>query len=205
MSEKESENKGIIDQISDYGKKMFQNVKDGFSSFTHPSQKNEDIAPKLTTENKELFDDKSYKPGTYSGIEGKKKVELESPFEHSGKEKFIQQTRDFGQEDMSRLKSYVVDSVQKTKENSKEFSNEMDKDKQIEEREHANKDQQKVKDYGFNPVLHEEKKEKAKLEKLKHLQGQVGKVKEKSELNYQGNTRSNEDDLYAEVNKMPNT
>ena len=67
----EQENKGIIDQISDFGKKAIDKVKSGFGAFSHPE--NENLAPKDTGAPKEEpLQDSDKRPGTYTGITGTK-------------------------------------------------------------------------------------------------------------------------------------
>lgn len=102
------------------------------------------------------------------------------------------------------MKSYILDAAQKTKENTNEkvYHPDINKDEEINRMENANKDDPKVKDYGYNPEKHEQKKKQEKFEKMEKAREKLKRVNEYSDLNPQGDTRQNSDDLYVEVNRM---
>lgn len=82
----DKEHKGVLDQISDFGKKAMSSIKEGFGYFHHPDKEN--LAPKDSNLPVEpsLEEDKK-RPGTYEGIVGSVDVDEKlDPYEHSAKE-----------------------------------------------------------------------------------------------------------------------
>jgi len=190
----DQEHKGIIDQISDFGSKFLGKVKDGLG-FSHHENKEKILDPLPMKDNTVTVPKYKVPEKTIEGIfhEGHK-LDPDDPMA-----KFVNIELGETKHPKDIPKTLNPHKIEKFSYQGVSYD-EKPKEEEIFEMENQNRGIPKVKEYAFNPKLHQEKHDK-KLKAAKDARTLVGKVKEVSTLNLEGNTRNNDDDLFVETNR----